>query len=170
LRTKVRTSADGQAFGGKPYARAGLYKLLNNQVYTGRIAHRGETHEGQQQAIIAPETWEKVQALLATNNQGHRQPGRSVTASALPGLVFDAEGNRFTPTHAVKNGRRYRYYTSQAVIQKSGLSCTDCSGSTCQTASRNSEEFKMSLELILIIVVVVFLLGGGGWFWQRGRG
>jgi hypothetical protein len=24
---------------------------------------------------------------------------------------------RFTPTHAVKNGKRYRYYTSQAAIQ-----------------------------------------------------
>ena len=118
LRTKIRTSADGQAFGGKPYSRGGLYKLLNNQVYTGRIAHRGESHEGQQQAIIAPETWEKVQALLAANNQGHRQPGRRVPASVLAGLVFDADGNRYTPTHAVKKGRRYRYYTSQAVIQK----------------------------------------------------
>jgi site-specific DNA recombinase len=56
--------------------------------------------------------------LLAANNQGHRQPGRRVTQSILAGLVFDAEGNRYTPTHAVKKGRRYRYYTSQAVIQK----------------------------------------------------
>ena len=118
LRTKLRTSANGHVFGGKPYSRGGLYKLLNNEVYTGRIAHRGESHEGQQQAILEPETWEKVKALLAANNQGHRQPGRRVTLSILAGLVFDAEGNRYTPTHAVKKGRRYRYYTSQAVIQK----------------------------------------------------
>jgi site-specific DNA recombinase len=56
--------------------------------------------------------------LLAANNQGHRQPGRKVTPSVLAGLVFDAAGNRYTPTHAVKKGRRYRYYTSQAIIQK----------------------------------------------------
>jgi hypothetical protein len=56
------------------------------------------------------------------------------------------------------------------VSNKSVLSCTDCSGSTCQTSDRSLEELKMSLELILIIVVVVFLLGGGGWYWQRGRG
>jgi site-specific DNA recombinase len=119
LRTKLRTSANGHAFGGKAYSRGGLYKLLNNEVYTGRIAHRGESHEGQHQAILEPETWEKVQALLAVNNQGHRQPGtRKVTSSILAGLVFDAESNRYTPTHAVKKGRRYRYYTSQAVIQK----------------------------------------------------
>jgi site-specific DNA recombinase len=118
LRTKLRTSANGHAFGGKPYSRGGLYKLLNNQVYTGRIAHRGESHEGQQQAILEPETWEKVKALLAVNNQGHRQRGSKVASSVLAGLVFDAEGNRYTPTHAVKKGRRYWYYTSQVVIQK----------------------------------------------------
>jgi site-specific DNA recombinase len=118
LRTKLRTSANGHAFGGKPYSRGGLYKLLNNEVYTGRIAHRGESYRGEHQAILEPETWEKVKALLAANNQGHRQPGRRVTQSILAGLVFDAEDNRYTPTHAVKKGRRYRYYTSQAVIQK----------------------------------------------------
>lgn len=35
-------------------------------------------------------------------------------------MVFDPKGIRFTPTHAVKNGKRYRYYTSQAVIQRTG--------------------------------------------------
>ena len=119
LRTKLRTSANGHAFGGRPYSRGGLYKLLNNEVYTGRIAHRGESYGGEHQAILEPETWEKVKALLAANNQGHRQPGRrEVAPSILAGLVFDEEGNRYTPTHAVKKGRRYRYYTSQAVIQK----------------------------------------------------
>jgi DNA invertase Pin-like site-specific DNA recombinase len=119
LRTKLRSSANGDAFGGRPYSRGGLYKLLNNEVYTGRIAHRGESYRGQQPAIIQPETWEKVRTLLAANNRGHRQPGRrKVAPSMLAGLVFDTEGNRYTPTHAVKNGRRYRYYTSQAVIQK----------------------------------------------------
>ena len=119
LQTKVRTSAQGHAFGGKPYSRGGLYKLLNNEVYTGRIAHGGESYSGEHQAILEPQTWEKVKALLAANNQGHRQSGtRKVAPSILAGLVFDAEGNRYTPTHAVKKGRRYRYYTSQAVIQK----------------------------------------------------
>jgi site-specific DNA recombinase len=118
VRTKVRRSADGQLFGGQPYSRGGLYKLLKNEVYIGRIAHRGQSHQGQQPAIVEPELWEKVCTLLEANNQGQRQRGRKVTPSVLAGLVFDAEGNRYTPTHAVKNGRRYRYYTSQAVIQK----------------------------------------------------
>jgi hypothetical protein len=38
----------------------------------------------------------------------------------LSGLLFDSEGVRFTPTHSRKHGKRYRYYTSQAVIQNMG--------------------------------------------------
>lgn len=41
--------------------------------------------------------------------------------SLLTGKLFDSNGARFTPTHAVKNARRYRYYTSQTVIRKSDL-------------------------------------------------
>src|ERR1039457_4781233 len=93
--------------------------LLNNEVHTGRTAHEGESYSGELEASLEPQTWEKVKALLAANNQGHRQSvPRKVAPSILAGLVFDAEGNRYTPTHAVKKGRRYRYYTSQAVIQK----------------------------------------------------
>ena len=39
--------------------------------------------QGQHQAIIEPETWEKVQALLAANNQGHRQPGKEESPRAF---------------------------------------------------------------------------------------
>jgi hypothetical protein len=34
----------------------------------------------------------------------------------LVGLLYDSQGNRFTPSHAVKRGKRYRYYISQAAI------------------------------------------------------
>ncbi|MEA3413232.1 MAG: helix-turn-helix transcriptional regulator [Pseudomonadota bacterium] len=35
--------------------------------------------------------------------------------SLLAGRLFDAEGHRLTPSHAVKGGKRYRYYVSQAL-------------------------------------------------------
>jgi hypothetical protein len=43
---------------------------------------------------------------------------RATKASLFTGILFDAAGNRYTPTHTNKSGRRYRYYTSQAVIRK----------------------------------------------------
>ena len=36
--------------------------------------------------------------------------------SLLAGLLVDAQGERLTPSHAVKKGRRYRYYVSAALI------------------------------------------------------
>jgi hypothetical protein len=41
---------------------------------------------------------------------------RVKSPSLLTGLLFDAEGQRMTPTHAVKNNRRYRYYVSRPLI------------------------------------------------------
>jgi hypothetical protein len=32
-------------------------------------------------------------------------------------LLYDEEGNRFTPSHAVRRGKRYRYYVSQRIIK-----------------------------------------------------
>src|SRR5438874_246766 len=39
-----------------------------------------------------------------------------IQPSLLVGLLVDAHGERLTPSHAVKKGRRYRYYVSAALI------------------------------------------------------
>ena len=118
IRSKRRTSAGGRTSGGRPFSRGALYHLLNNQIYVGRIVHRKQSYAGQHEAIIAMEVWEKVAAHLAANNRSHRQAGKSSSSSLLTGILFDPSGNRYTPTHALKRGKRYRYYTCQTVIQK----------------------------------------------------
>ena len=42
---------------------------------------------------------------------------RVASPALLKGLIFDGAGNRMSPSHAVKEGIRYRYYVSQAVLQ-----------------------------------------------------
>jgi site-specific DNA recombinase len=41
--------------------------------------------------------------------------------SLLAGLIADADGNRMTPTHATKRGRRYRYYVSVSLLASDRL-------------------------------------------------
>jgi hypothetical protein len=41
-----------------------------------------------------------------------------LSPSLLAGLLYDGEGRRMTPSHAVKNGMRYRDYVSQPLIGK----------------------------------------------------
>jgi site-specific DNA recombinase len=104
--------------GGNYFFRGPLYEMLRNPHYIGLIKHKKESYPGEHTAIIDRETWEKVQTLLEENRQGGKRKPRTTKTSILAGLLFDAEGTLYTPTHASKNGRRYRYYTSQAVIRK----------------------------------------------------
>ena len=97
-------------------SRGTLYKLLNNPLCAGRIAHKGETYDGRHPAIIDPETWAAVQAQLDANTRDQAKRTRRTEPSPLTGKLFDEAGERLTPTHAVKAGRRYRYYVSQKLM------------------------------------------------------
>jgi site-specific DNA recombinase len=120
LRTKSRTAANGTKRGGKPFSRGHLYTLLSNPIYTGQIAHKGALHPGQQPALIDDESWSTVRDQLAANTRDHRRKAKAAEPSLLAGLLVDARGERLTPSHAVKKGRRYRYYVSVALITEAG--------------------------------------------------
>ena len=135
LRTKCSTTTNSTERGGKPFSRGHLYTLLSNPIYTGRIAHKGELHPGQQPALIDDETWVAVRDQLAANTSDHRRKAKAAEPSLLAGLLVDARGERLTPSHAVKKGRRYRYYVSAALITDAG---TDREG--WRLAAREIEE------------------------------
>jgi site-specific DNA recombinase len=116
IRTKERVDGKGRKTGGSSFSRGALYQLLKNRLYIGQISHRGEHYEGQHQGIIDRATWDRVAETLEANRR-HRRARVSSSSSFLTGLLFSEEGWQYTPTHANKKGRRYRYYTSQAVIQ-----------------------------------------------------
>src|SRR6201997_5059549 len=120
LRTKCRMTTNGTERGGKPFSRGHLYTLLSNPIYTGHIAHKGELHPGQQAALIDDESWSTVRDQLAANTSNHRRKTKAAEPSLLTGLLVDARGERLTPPHAVKKGRRYRYYVSAALITDAG--------------------------------------------------
>ena len=116
LRTKCSTTANGTERSGKPFSRGHLYGLLANPIYTGRIAHKGRLYPGQHPALIDDEIWTAVQDQLAAHARDHRRRAKAAEPSLLAGLLVDAQGERLTPSHAVKKGRRYRYYVSAALI------------------------------------------------------
>ena len=120
LRTKCSTTANGTERGGKPFSRGHLYTLLSNPIYTGQIAHKGQLYPGQHPALIEDETWSAVRNQLAGNARDHRRKTKAAEPSLLAGLLVDARGERLTPSHAVKKGRRYRYYVSAALITDAG--------------------------------------------------
>jgi DNA invertase Pin-like site-specific DNA recombinase len=116
LRTKPRFMRDGRSSGGMTFGRGHLYSLLANPIYVGRIRHKDRSYEGEHEAIIDAETWDKVQAQLTMNAGRKRGRVSSSHPSLLAGLLFTAEGVAFTPSHAVNHGRRYRYYVERPLV------------------------------------------------------
>src|SRR4051794_38597689 len=116
LRTRRHRSAKGAERGGAPFSRGHLYRLLANPIYTGRITHKDQLSPGQHPALIDDETWNAVRNRLTANAANYRRRDRAAEPSLLAGLLVGAQGERLTPSHAVKKGRRYRYYVSAALI------------------------------------------------------
>jgi site-specific DNA recombinase len=115
-KSKSWTSAAGRVIGGKPFSRGALYLMLRNCTYRGEIVHKGQSHPGEHPPIIDPPLWDAVQMRLAGNTAERNSGTRTHQLSLLAGMLFDAEGNRMTPSYAVKQGTRYRYYVSRPLI------------------------------------------------------
>jgi site-specific DNA recombinase len=115
IRTKGRVHPNGTTTGGLRFQRGHLYGLLSNPIYIGRIGHKGQSYLGTHAPIVDHATWETVQHQLTRNTQGPRKRSRTgaKATSLLAGLLYADNGNRFTPSHANKAGRRYRYYVEQ---------------------------------------------------------
>ncbi len=113
---KCWTSTSGRRWGGKPIARGALYLLLQNRIYRGEIVHKDRHYPGEHAAIIDPGFGTRCKPSLPPTRSSAAAGARSRNPSLLAGLLFDPDGNRMTPTHAVKNGRRYRYYVSHPLI------------------------------------------------------
>src|SRR5438445_3755917 len=118
IQSKLRTSASGRISGGKPFARGALYLMLQNRLYRGEIVHKEQSHPAEHPPIIDQPLWDAVQAQRAGNTAQRHEGGKTRQPSLLAGMLFDRDGNRMTPSHAVKKGTRYRYYVSGSLITK----------------------------------------------------
>ncbi len=116
LRTRMVNGSNGCSKGGKPFTRGHIYAILTNPIYAGRIRHKDKVYDGQHPAIIEPETWEEIQKLLVTGAARERGSKQLSHQSALAGKLFDETGDRLTPSHSRKNGKRLRYYISRRLV------------------------------------------------------
>jgi len=91
---------------------------LQNRTYLGEIVHKGQSHPGEHAPIIDQPLWDAAQTQLAGNSAERNSGTRTRQPSLLTGMLFDADGNPMTPTHAGKQGTRYRYYASRPLITK----------------------------------------------------
>ncbi len=115
--SKRYVSETGRAWGGLAMGRGQLYYILRNHLYIGEATHKGRSYPGEHESIIDQALWAQVQTTLEGNRYKRRAGLTHKDPSYLAGLLFDHQGNRFSPSHTQRHGRRYRYYVSQAVLQ-----------------------------------------------------
>jgi len=109
---KRRTTKAGKKVGGRPFDRATLYTLLTNPVLTGKIRHKDQLYEGEHEAIIEPELFDKVQAQLSYNGRTGGIEVRNKYGALLRGLIrCKTCDSAMTHTFCGKRkGKFYRYY------------------------------------------------------------
>lgn len=115
----VRNTATGKTIGGGAFTRGQLYLMLKCRTYLGEVQHKDNVYPGLHLPIISQPLWDKVQARLAANLQGHRNGIRMKAPSLLAGRIVDEAGNALIASHAAKSAAgsteariRYRYYIS----------------------------------------------------------
>ena len=116
FRTKVRKLANGTMRGGVFFTQGPLFYMLRNRFYIGEVVYKGEIYPGPQPPLIERDLFEVVQKRL-TEQRTHFVTTRTKNAAPLRGILFDETGHPMVPTHATKQGIRYRYYVSQPYLR-----------------------------------------------------
>jgi site-specific DNA recombinase len=114
--TKLQPMKTGSTSGGIPFTSGPLSYLLRNRFYIGEVVYKGEILPGEQPPIIDRDLFDAVQAKLAEQQNNHIKT-RAKSEALLIGLIFDDRSNRMSPSHARKQGVKYRYYISLPLLQ-----------------------------------------------------
>jgi DNA invertase Pin-like site-specific DNA recombinase len=80
VRLPERIDGTGKHTGGGLISRGHLHNILSSPIYVGMLPHKGRVYDGQHEAIIDAETWNRVQALLGDHT--HRR-NRNVRSTGL---------------------------------------------------------------------------------------
>ncbi len=114
--TKRRHTKVAKYNGGIPFTYGPLAYFLKNRIYVGEMHHRGKWFKGEHEAILDRRTFDRVQELLKSN-ASRRKIKRSESGALLAGKLYDDKGNRMSPSFSTKNGVRYRFYVSSALLR-----------------------------------------------------
>jgi site-specific DNA recombinase len=114
----------GRMRGGRPFTKTSLYRLLTNVVYAGQVRYKDEVHPGEQPALIDPDTFSRVQALLRSHGPAIGAPSPHRFSSLLKGLLRCVPCDcAMTPAHTTKGAKRYRYYTCVNAQKRGWQTC-----------------------------------------------
>lgn len=114
--SKKRATIKQPNGGGVPLTYGPLAYLLKNRIYIGEMGHKNKWYPGEHEPIIERKLFDHVQQQLG-DNAIDRKGRRSESGALLMGKLFDERGNAMSPSFSSKNGVRYKFYVSSALLR-----------------------------------------------------
>jgi site-specific DNA recombinase len=114
--TKRRHTKVPKYNGGIPFTHGPLTHLLKNRVYIGESGHKGKWFKGEHAPLLDRKIFDQAQQLLKSTTI-KRRTLQLKSGALLAGKLFDDRGNQMSPSFSSKNGVRYRFYVSSALLR-----------------------------------------------------
>ena len=121
---KAWITRDGRRRGGLPFDKCRVHNLLTNVLLIGKIKHKRNVYDGEHEAIIPDDVFNRVQKQLLRNSRVGSAEARNRHGAMLRGLLFcKACGRAMSHTFTTHGNRRYRYYTCTNATKRGRAAC-----------------------------------------------
>ncbi len=113
--TKRWTTKAGKPMGGRTLDKGAMHSLLTNVAYLGRVRHHKDVFEGEHEAIVDADTFDRVQSQLRQNGRTGGSRTRNSHNALLKGLVRCETcgcgmAHHFATKKTKTGTKRYHYY------------------------------------------------------------
>ena len=123
-RTKSWTTKKGAFHEGVPFTKNTVNHMLANPIYVGRTRLHGESFEGEHDAIVDQDLFDRVQRQTAAQARTGGAVAKNRYGHLLRGLLHCAAcGCAMTPSATRKGRRVYRYYVCNHATKTGWDSC-----------------------------------------------
>jgi len=112
IKTKSWVTQKGKTTQANYYNKGSLYVMLKNATYNGKMRHKDKIYDGEHEAIINDNLWDRVQNKLSSRN-AKKQPRGSYDAKPfiLRHKLFDDAGQKLTTSYSVKKHKEQNSHT-----------------------------------------------------------
>jgi site-specific DNA recombinase len=133
--TKGWTSKEGRINSSKPFTKAILHRVLTNPLYLGKVTLKDELHDGEHEAIIDQDIYDRVQSQMKHNSRSKGRGVRNKWGAILTRLLHCGRcGAPLRHQYTHKPNRIYRFYVCQTAL--------DCGAAACPGTSTNASKIE----------------------------
>lgn len=96
---------------GRIWDRQHIYRVLSNHTYVGKVNYKNSVCDGEQEAIIDQDVWDRTREILRVNDPAPAHTPRTEIIAPLKGILRCGHCDcAMMPTYARRGRKQYYYY------------------------------------------------------------